>query len=123
MPTERIFGLPEYCDYLAKVNWQADRDVRLSVELHSTDPATGLFTHLLQGHAEDIGSVIKAWNSSDATHHLATMTDREVGEQMIALVEAGRAYREVGTMLDRAQCNRLISVLRRARNSAYGADE
>lgn len=124
MPYERIFGTPG-TEFLTKVTWYPDQDVQVSTELHSTDPATGILTQVMQGqHAEDIGRDFKAWMATDAAwKNVASMSDREVGEEIIRRVEAGRVFTEVAAHLDRSQCNRLISVLRRARNSAYGADE
>lgn len=110
--------------YLAKVGWQADRHVQLGVE---GDEGRSLNWLLHQDRAETIGDatlqmvrdMVKARGKDTPDEAF----NRAVGEGVLDLLDTnGGDYRGVWTNLDREGCNRLIRLLRRARDAAFGAD-
>lgn len=130
MPREKIRG-NDRDGYDVQVGWHPDgADVQLGVE---TVDGRSLLTVLYGSdpQLERIGNLV-----GDAGRKPLTKDDaRAFGREVLDLIEGGSppsapdearppwGYDSVWARLDRHGCNRLIRMLRRARDSAFGADE
>lgn len=137
MPKESIHnGAP----YEVQVGWQADQDVQLGVELADVREDCPDFAALpdrrsllwqLFGSAENLhrfgAEMIEVMERFEAP---VCRTDDEKHDFIMSVAietieKLHEDWRPTGiwSTLSRYECNRLIKVLRRARDSAYGGDE
>jgi membrane-bound lytic murein transglycosylase B len=106
------------CDgpFAVKVGWSDGQDVQVGVE---GDDGRSLNWVLHGDNVERIGErtlamIAEAGPSPDPA---------AVGRGVLAVLDvAGGDYRGVWANLDRYRCNRLVRLLRRARDAAFGAD-
>lgn len=117
-----------------KVGWAADRDVQVGIEsdngvsipwllFGSGDPDGQL--ERLAALGEKVHIIASSATSSTAT--MATLSPEqyvEMGRLMLNTLDvvAGMQYDGLWASLDRQGVNRLIRILRKARDSAFGAD-
>lgn len=135
MPREKINGT-ERDGYDVQVGWHPDAtDVQLGVE--TTDGRSLLTTLYGSGpNLERIGRTVAAIGRKPLTDDDALAFGREVldvieggievsasGEVLHAEHGGHLAFSSVWSRLDRHGCNRLIRMLRRARDTAFGSDE
>lgn len=135
MPREVIIG-HDGEPFAVKVGWAADRDVQIGVE---TDDGRSIAWVLWQSQAAELGRLVRepSWiqQQVDVAREQALDVDganRLVGEQILNWLDglggvpregdSQSIYTGVWSTLDRASCNRLIKLLRKARDAAYGAD-
>lgn len=130
MPKERInSSTPNSNELEVIVGWSPDRDVQVGVEFPSTTVATALY-----GNAENVTRIgtalsealifggwippkLKEFDSPDENY-----PEYWIGTKIINLLDDD-AYKGLWSLLSREDCNRLIKVVRRARDQAYGRDE
>lgn len=128
MPRETISDATGAYD--VKVGWQPDRDVQVGVVTTAPTLLRQLYSEPTM--LETIGLDLKARFGIEISDDL---TNEEKSEAMRQIAIAARdafdnvsfdpdgPYLGVWSTLDRAGCNRLIRVLRRARDAAFGRDE
>jgi hypothetical protein len=134
MPKETITDTAG--SYDVRVGWRPDDHVQVGVE---TAAGYSLLT-MLYSDEDTLARVGRAaadhgWPQADDTD-CDSDTERaemvRIGREVLNLVEAAdpapdpnstHGYTGVWSTLDRGGCNRLIRVLRRARDSAFGRDE
>ncbi|MGH3477631.1 MAG: hypothetical protein ACRDQD_12415 [Nocardioidaceae bacterium] len=130
MPRETIYperhGTREHPAPVVQVNWASDRYVNLGVHVAAETVSDGT-------HEQTQPPQPRELLLSDLPDEARTILDsleREHGEVMgDALVELLLAYGDhvraqgLFTTLDRRGCQRLVKVVRRARNQVFGADE
>lgn len=138
MPKEQInFSTPTREPYEVQVGWSTDREVQVGVETY--DGKSLLWT--LFGSDENLEAVgaslmeLARHLPSGATDVPKVERQRDLGRDALNIIESGGQgsyfvsehgtafYTGVWTILTRDECNRMIKVLRRARDSAYGRDE
>lgn len=140
MPREMVKGRGPGDGYDVKVGWGPDRYVQLGVETNDDRPLLRMLCesnvallgtivkHVVDNHGPvDSGKTGRPWSD-----------DAVVGEALLSLLSgsgpaaefeidgppvASFTWRGVWADLDREGCNRLIRLLRKARDSAYGRDE
>jgi len=111
MPKERING---DC-YDVQVGWDHDRDVQIGVT-SGLDLVEDLYGSC--GSMEAIGKALHyAYNSGGFSPSL-----EQAGRQVLDIVTGVATYNGIWSTLDRDAVNRLIRVLRKARDQAFGAD-
>lgn len=126
MPRETIQGHPHTVNpYEVKVGWAVDCDVQVGVEMPGH-----VIPQLLGVHAEyatnveqtravaDLGAVIR-----EALDGLSPTDDVGIGRAVSQALSKRFDHQGVWADLDRGGVNKLIKVLRRARDSAFGRDE
>lgn len=104
MPSERVTDLAELFD--VKVSWGPGRDVQVGIESYSsaTRPSTSLVDWLL----------------GMSSNRAAAQALRS---QLVDLLgDEPASFTGLWSSLDRAGINRLIRLLQRARDSAFGPD-
>lgn len=107
MPTEFVYSKSGKFDF--EIRWDAEegRDAEIQI---------GIFTH----HGE------KTLAEALAPHYINTLVEEksETPEQAAARkLEAFDHYRGIYGQFDRASLNRMIRLLRKARDHVYGRDE
>jgi len=148
MPRETITGTGRDVDgFVVQVGWASTHnDVQLGIE---TSDGRSLVTQLYGSaqQLERIGkrAVAAGWRTMSLTPDLEGLnpeqaralaeTYREIGREVLNAVQDGPdpatreearptyGYENAWTHLDRSGVNRLVKVLRRARDAAFGADE
>lgn len=125
MPREMI---PTTCEpFHPKIGWGVGGAVQVGVE---GDDGRSLFWMLL-GQADTlaaIGASVRAI-AAEMTAPPVAATDESIGRRLVdaldvLTVESHRgSYQGVWAWLDRAGCNRMIAVIRRARDATFGRDE
>lgn len=121
MPREVV-----HCDgpFHVKVGWAADREVQVGIE---GDEGRSL-NWLLYGDdatLEFIGT--RVYDGALDRGRFAPMTAVELGRVIMNVLDCvpgrdGTGYLGVWATMDRAGINRLVRLLRRARDAAFGAD-
>lgn len=114
--------------YTVKVGWRADQDVQVGVE----QPAGYSLLSQLYGDDATLTSIgnavldITGWRADMAAQGAVVepWEPAELGRRVLDAIE-GSALSHTGlwATLDRAGINRLVRLLRRARDAAYGRDE
>lgn len=148
MPKETVRPVGEDQPFVAEVVWETDAWAQLRIRVAKVDGAEleptdrGLIAQLLQGdqlelvamkmrdlvHAEDeVAKASPKRRGEPGTAHGVrigepVLTD-VIAKELIEYVDNMYGYRTVSVTLDRQSCNRLVQVLRRARNQVFGADE
>lgn len=138
MPKEIVESWSDHEPYHVKVGWTPDHSVQVGVE---ADEGRSLFWLLL-----GIGSAFDAEQTNRRLDELGravreivernaalgddqkgrpALPDHQVGADLLNALDTMTIieYSGVWSTLDRGGCNRLIKLLRRARDAAYGADE
>lgn len=148
MPKETV--MPKDGDFKVQVGWSKSQHVQVGVELKQIigveSPKRGpklgslpnLFWELCGEHREAIGAAVRkiigcdCMDCSRGRKHGATtdstkssiVSDLEVGTSvLVALETICSPYSGVWATLNREDLNRLIHLLRTARNDAFGKDE
>jgi len=107
--------------YHTKVGWSSDRDVQVGIEVEGEG---SIFWALFDNEArQELGREIKMID-------VAGMSDLEVASAVLNILDTAggvlgdgeSGYRGLWATLDRRGCNQLIRFLRRARDTAFGAD-
>jgi hypothetical protein len=117
MPRELIN--PDGAGYVVRVGWDHVGSVQVGVE---AEGERSLFWALL-GHEPDalrtLGEQVRKGAALDYED------DESRARALLDTLDtvSGGGYRGVWSHLDRWGCNRLISVVRRARDAAFGRDE
>jgi hypothetical protein len=115
MPKERIDGLGG--DFDTTVGWSPSQDLQVGV-VRAT-PGSVLVDVCAGETAAAVGRTVRDWI---AEHPDAS--DAQVGTRIVAAMDARiGGFDGLRTTLDRAGVNKLIRVLRRGRDSAFGRDE
>lgn len=133
MPKETIQDVSGTYD--VRVGWSVDREVQVGVE---TAAGFSLVSTLYgdQDALEVIGAAAVELVQRSTLHGVPAKTESEksafaqgVGRALLDRIEASQSnpgdapsYTGVWSTLDRQGVNKLIRVLRRARDAAYGAD-
>lgn len=114
MPREKIES--PVGPYHVKVGWASDRDVQIGVEV---DGERSIFWTLFNDRdmkaslAEKIQSLpVQDVSAQDYAENVLNILDE------VSLM----GYQGLWSTLDRSSCNRLIRLIRRARDAAFGAD-
>lgn len=123
MPKEVIKGYNG--PYDVRVGWTQNTGVQVGVVL---EDGRSLFWQLLGTNLAGLGATVR---DVVETHNKTKDGDRELGEKILnwldcvdGPVEEGRSgYSGVWADVDREAINRLIRILRRARDAAFGRDE
>jgi len=119
MPRETVGPSTPNEPFVVRVGWAQDREVQVGIETVSN---RSIYWQLLEGHAEELGATVRRLTVEAARSPMAS--DEEVGRNLLnALDAAGMCYSGLWTIFGREECNRLIRLLRRARDSAFGRDE
>lgn len=119
MPRELIQAAQE--PFHPKVGWAADRDVQIGIEVEGQ---RSIFWTLFEHEdRERLGREVRRIQNMESS------TDEEIGCVLLNVLDVAAtgpsvtgSYAGLWATLDRQGCNRLIRVLRRARDSAFGAD-
>lgn len=145
MPKERIYNAISG-PYEVQVGWHADSDVQVGVELHDAREEHSDYAGLpdrrsllwqLFGNTEnlvrfgrELGEHIKRTGYPTASHGWVSSNDAEREEAhmnfaigVLMLLQDDWKPTGAWATLTREGCNKLIRVLRRARDSAFGRDE
>jgi hypothetical protein len=119
MPREMVESI---CSpYHTKVGWSSDRDVQVGIEVEGQG---SIFWALFDNEArEELGQHVKMID-------VAGMSNHEVASAVLNILDTAGGVEEPGNSsfnglwatLDRRGCNQLIRLLRRARDTAFGAD-
>lgn len=148
MPKEHIYTVGQSEQYEVQVGWAAERDVQVGVELHDAREEhpdyAGLpdrrsllwqlfgdienlrrfgaaMSHYIveSGNARELSASAIEAKTSDEWHEICEKLAIEV------LMKLQDDWKPTGiwATLTREDCNQLIKVLRRARDSAFGRDE
>lgn len=109
-------------DFDVRVGWLAAGDVQVGVE---TAAGHSLVTKLY-GNIDTQRSIAQAVAAA-VKDRPATIGDAEFGRQILDIIEASStnpsgSYTGVHASLDRHGCNRLIRLIRQARDTAFGSD-
>lgn len=102
MPKEKVYDAVELFD--VEVGWSSSHDVQLGISTHDGRS----LAHWLAGQQEGIGS------------HRVEENDRH-GYTTVAPDDLPQ-FTSIWASLDRTGINRLITMLRKARDEAYGRD-
>lgn len=100
--------------FMPVLTWDRDRDLRLGLMVSDST----LIESLYGNSAEAIGKAFRAVEF-DSTN----LSDEDVGTAIIEAIARVSPYESLWAELSRAECNRLVAMLRRARNAVFGADE
>lgn len=119
MPKEVIRGTGD--DYVVAVGWGA-----YSMQVGTQAAETrSLFwqMHSDEGDLQALGLGLRRLAQSGLPETAAEL--EESGRDLLNLLDdvSGGSYQGVWATLGRAECNQLIKLLRRARDSAFGRDE
>lgn len=120
MPREMVEASGD--PFAVKVGWAADRDVQLGVE---TEDGKTLPWILWGSDAEQLSWLSK---QIEAATRVEYEDDTGLARAVLNTLDCGSGvtepagYRGVWATLSRHGCNRLIRLLRKARDAAYGAD-
>lgn len=128
MPRETITDIVG--SYDVKVGWEPERDVQIGVTVADPTP----LVNTLYGDQETLEAVGLNLKARFGIGVDDALSDEEKSEVMREIARTalstltecandGAPYYGVWATLDRAGCNRVIRVLRRARDSAFGRDE
>lgn len=134
MPREVIRSTPDDA-FAVKIGWAENSpDVQLGVETGDDRP---LHRVLWQSNVELIGTMVRHVAMEHRALDLGNGREREwspdaaIGEAFLRLLDGtdvpdgmprAIAYRGVWAHLGRSECNRLIRMLRRARDTTFGVD-
>lgn len=102
--------------YHAEVGWARDNYVQLGT---STEDGRSLVWQLY-GEPIALSRVGEAVNQ--ALSKVANPSEEDVGKLVLDALDTAEVFTSVWSGLDRQDCNRLIRLLRRARDQAFGAD-
>lgn len=115
--------------YHVKVGWTAEREVQIGIEANE---GRSLFWTLLgcaSNDAQDegvrrVGAWLRAAIEETSTPVLE-LDDRQIARLVLNTLDgaANGQYGGVWVDIDRRGCNRLIGLIRKARDMAYGRDE
>lgn len=105
-------------NFQLEVGWSPDCDVQLGLRTSHSDKTSSHLVTQLYGHkAREIGAAVEKAVQTAANNDV-------LGERLLtAMKTMNPEFDSLWTDLDRHEINKLIKVLRRARDSAYGRDE
>lgn len=120
--------------FIIKVGWDANGAVQIGVESDEMRSLAwklwgGAGTHDQSAHTIPLGkAVLDAVSAADEELRQPTPADVQrrndvVARHVLDAFDTAGCFYGVWADLDRQQINRLIRLLRRARDAAYGADE
>lgn len=118
MPKETVSNDGSYATKVGWSNTDGGGYIQLGVEVADGD----LFTQLFSSYASEIGRIARI-AVDDQTFEPTDDTDILVGKYLIQGISEIGSYKGIWATLDREDCNRLIKILRRARDASFGRDE
>lgn len=107
-------------DFHVKVGWAPDTDVQVGVE---GDDGKSLYWLLLGNSKEQLAKVGTAVREAMRSLPDDSWDPEDAGRAALDALDTLGHYEGVWTDLTRYDCNRLIRILRRARDAAFGRDE
>lgn len=124
MPKETIPSIPNSGNYDLKIGWQGGSQVQVGME----NAAGFSLVSTLYGDPEALSKIGDRIADMFGVAHQDSDTAMRNGRRILDVIEASvtnpnGSYTGIWGALDRDGCNAAIRILRRARNSAYGADE
>lgn len=116
MPKETVSNDGSYATKIGWSNTDGGGYIQLGVEVADGD----LFTQLLSSYADRIGQMVRYTVETETT---GINLDKLIGEYVVKELASIGEYKGIWATLDREDCNRLIKILRRARDASFGRDE
>lgn len=119
MPKETVANDGPYSTKVGWSNTDGGGYIQLGVEVSDGED---LFNRLLSPYSSEIGKLATFLVEDPSLKYKADF-DTIVGGCLIQGISEIESYKGIWATLNREDCNRLIKVLRRARDASFGRDE
>lgn len=125
MPQEVIFDQDEKDGFVVRVGWTPEKSVEVATTTRGRSIAQVLYGGS-QDHLLQLGSKVRSLLDEEEPGRSAQDSDIALGDEILTYLTerhgTGHPYDGLFVHLDRRGCNRLIKMLRKARDAAYERD-
>lgn len=111
--------------YHPEVGWSRDSYVQLGV---ATEDGRSLVWQLygepmtLERVGQSANALLRKVSSGSPSDPPVQLSDQDVGKLVLDALDTVEVFTSIWSGLDRQDCNRLIRLIRKARDQAFGAD-
>lgn len=120
MPRESVTAVGG-SEFSIHVGWSLNGSVQVATEMAD---GKSMFWQLLGSDAERLGAEVRKVVAEANEPGPKPLGDNAIGENVLNAIDViAPTYRGLWADLDRAGVNRLIRILRKARDAAFGRDE